>query len=456
MSTPSQAESSSQDLSYMLTMPIPQLVAKMAIPTVITMLVTSVYGIADMFFVSELGTSASAAVGIVFSIMTTIQALGFMLGMGAGSLISRKLGEGKLQEAENLATVAFFSSLVGGLLLLAVGLQLKTELMKVLGATATILPFAEEFAHYILIAAPVMCGSFVLNILLRSQGKAKLSMIGLSTGGILNIILEPIFIFKLKMGIGGAAVATCISQAVSFVILLSIYLAHKELARINLRLLPAALPRFFPKICASGGASLLRQSLVVVANVLLNIHASAYGDAAVAGISITSRVFLVVISVMFGIGQGFQPVAGFCFGAKQFDRVRKSYYFTLFVSTLIQLLFALLLFFFARHTVQLFQKAQEVVQMGTRAIRFYALSLPFLPLSVVTNMLLQVTGKNKQSIFLSSCRQGIFFLPLIFILPRFFGITGLELSQPLANLLSGLIAIPFLVKARFTYQDKTY
>ena len=456
MSTPSHAESSSQDLSYMLTMPIPQLVAKMAIPTVITMLVTSVYGIADMFFVSELGTSASAAVGIVFSIMTTIQALGFMLGMGAGSLISRKLGEGKVQEAESLATVAFFSSLAGGLLLLVVGLRLKTELMKVLGATATILPFAEEFAHYILIAAPVMCGAFVLNILLRSQGKAKLSMIGLSTGGILNIILEPIFIFKLKMGIGGAAVATCISQAVSFVLLLSIYLSHKELARISLQLLPPSLPRFFPKICASGGASLLRQSLVVVANVLLNIHASAYGDAAVAGISITSRVFLVVISVMFGVGQGFQPVAGFCFGAKQFDRVRKSYYFTLFISTLIQLIFAVLLFFFARHTVQLFQKAQEVVQVGTRAIRFYALSLPFLPLSVVTNMLLQVTGKNKQSIFLSSCRQGIFFLPLIFILPRFFGITGLELSQPLANLLSGLIAIPFLVTAKSTYQDKTY
>ena len=439
----------------MLTMPIPRLVAKMAIPTVITMLVTSVYGIADMFFVSELGTSASAAVGIVFSIMTTIQALGFMLGMGAGSLISRKLGEGKVQEAESIATVAFFSSLVGGLILLVVGLRLKTELMKVLGATATILPLAEEFSHYILIAAPVMCGAFVLNILLRSQGKAKLSMIGLSTGGILNIILEPIFIFKLKMGIGGAAVATCISQTVSFVLLLSIYLAHKELAKISLRLLPSALPRFFPKICASGGASLLRQSLVVVANVLLNIHASAYGDAAVAGISITSRVFLVVISVMFGIGQGFQPVAGFCFGAKQFDRVRKSYYFTLFISTVIQLIFAVLLFFFARHTVQLFQKAQEVVQVGTRAIRFYALSLPFLPLSVVTNMLLQVTGKNKESLFLSSCRQGIFFLPLIFILPRFFGITGLELSQPLANLLSGLIAIPFLVQAGFTYQDKT-
>jgi Na+-driven multidrug efflux pump len=202
---------------------------------------------------------------------------------------------------------------------------------------------------------------------------------------------------------------------------------------------------------------MFRSGLAVVAGILLNnLAGDIGGDPLLGGIGVSTKIMMFPFSIILGFGTGFQPVAGFCYGAKQFDRVRKSYYFTLFVSTLIQLLFALLLFFFARHTVQLFQKAQEVVQVGTRAIRFYALSLPFLPLSVVTNMLLQVTGKNKQSIFLSSCRQGIFFLPLIFILPRFFGITGLELSQPLANLLSGLIAIPFLVKARFTYQDKTY
>lgn len=424
----------------------------MAVPTVITMLVTSVYGLADMFFVSELGTSASAAVGIVFSIMTMIQAVGFMLGMGAGSLISRKLGEGKREEADCLATVAFCAALVGGLLVLVVGMTLKTQLMRLLGATATILPYAEDFAHYILIASPVMCGAFVLNILLRSQGKARLSMIGMTAGVLLNIALEPVFIFGLKMGIGGAAVATCISQTVSFTILLSIYLCHKDFARISLHLLPSALPRFLPKICVSGSASLLRQGLVVVANVLLNIHASSYGDAAVAGIAITSRVFLVVISVMFGLGQGFQPVAGFCFGARRFARVRLAYYFTLLVSMALQLLLALLLFRFAHHVVQVFQKAPEVVKIGSQAIRFYALSLPFLPLSVITNMLLQATGQFRQSIFLSSCRQGVFFLPLIFTLPHFFGITGLELSQPVANLLSGLVAIPFL--ARFLFRLK--
>lgn len=446
MSAPSHAESSSQDLSYMLTTPIPRLVARMAVPTVITMLVTSVYGLADMFFVSELGTSASAAVGIVVSIMTMIQAVGFMLGMGAGSLISRRLGEGKDEEADGLATTAFFSALGGGVVVMGLGILFKTELMRLLGATHTILPYAEDFAHYILIASPVMCGAFVLNILLRSQGRARLSMIGMGCGVLLNIILEPVFIFRLKMGIGGAAVATCISQTVSLLVLLAMYLSHKDLSRIRLRLLPASLPRLLPRICLSGSPSLLRQGLVVVANVLLNIQASSYGDAAVAGIAITSRVFLVVISVMFGIGQGFQPVAGFCFGAGRLARVRQAYWFTLAVSTALQLAFAVALFCLARHIVQVFQKAPEVVDLGSAAIRFYALSLPFLPLSVVTNMLFQATGQNRQSLFLSSCRQGIFFLPLILILPRLFGLTGVELSQPLANLLSGLIALPFLAR----------
>lgn len=429
----------------MLEMPIPSLVVKMAVPSVISMLVISVYSMSDMFFVSRLGTTATAAVGIVFSIMTMIQAVGNMLGIGAGSLISRKLGEGKTKDADCVASVAFFSSIIGGILVLIVGIIFKTELMKLLGATSTVLPYAEDFAHYILIASPIMCSAFVLNILLRSQGDAKLSMIGLSIGGVLNIILDPIFIFVFKMGIGGAAVATFISQSVSFVILLLIYLSHKNLARISFSFFIQYVSKLLSKICVGGSSSLLRQGLVVIANVLLNISARSYGDAAIAGISITSRVFMLVLSIMFGLGQGFQPVAGFCFGANRFDRVKKSYYFTIFISIIIQLSFALVLFIFAKEVVQFFQKDAEVVKVGTSAIRFYSLSLPFLPLSVVTNMLFQVTGQIKKSVFLSSCRQGIFFLPLIFILPKFIGLTGIELCQPLSNIFSGIISLPFVL-----------
>ena len=214
----------SNQLSYMLESPIPLVVTKMAIPTVFTMLVMSIYGLADIFFVSKLGTSASAAVGIVFSIMTMIQAVGFMLGVGGGGLISRTLGSGNKTDADSIVSVAFFSSIVGGFLVLIFGIIFKTEIMKFLGATSTILPYAEDFAHYILLAAPIMCCSFVLNILLRSQGKPHLSMIGICIGGVLNIILEPIFIFKLKLGISGAAIATLISQFVSFLILLGMSL----------------------------------------------------------------------------------------------------------------------------------------------------------------------------------------------------------------------------------------
>ena len=433
-----------QTLDFMLFEPIPKVVTKMAIPTVISMLVMSIYSLSDMFFVSKLGTSATAAVGIVFSIMTMVQAVGFMLGIGAGSLISKSLGEGNNKNADYLATVSFFSSLVGGVLVMILGIIFKTEIMQFLGATKTILPYAEDFSHYILIASPIMCGAFVLNILLRSQGKPSLSMIALSVGGILNIILEPIFIFILKMGIGGAAIATLISQSVSFIILLSIYMKGKYFAKIKFSLFLPSL-KMLPKICYTGSSSLLRQGLVVIANVLLNIKASVFGDEAIAGISITNRVFLVVISIMFGLGQGFQPVAGFCFGAKKLDRVKKAFFFTLILSTFLQVIFSFLLYRFASPVVSFFQKDSEVVKIGTWAVRFFAISIPFLPISIITNMLFQVGGENKKSIFLSSCRQGIFFIPLIFTLPHFFGITGLELCQPISNFLSALVSLPFLI-----------
>lgn len=437
------SEKSTSDL--MLNTPIPKLVIKMAIPTVLSTIVLSIYGMADLFFVSRLGPNASAAVGIVFSILTMFQAVGSMLGIGAGNIISRSLGAGDSSKADAVASVTFFSSIASGIFVMVLGIIFKTELMKFLGATSTILPFAKDFAHYILLAAPIMCSSFVLNIMLRSQGKAKLSMIGLSIGGVLNIILEPIFIFVLKMGIAGAALATLISQSVSFIILFFIYINGKNLAKIRFGLFLTNVFKVFPSVCSNGAPSLLRQGLVVVANVLLNIHASKFGVEAIAGISITNRIFLLVVSVMFGLGQGFQPVAGFCLGANRFDRVRKAFFFTLFVSVVVQTLLALLLYIFDSNIVAFFQKDKQVVKIAVQAIHFFVIPLPLLPIAITTNMLYQVAGKNKQTLFLASCRQGIFFIPLIFTLPHFWGLTGLMLSQPIANTLSALIAVPFLV-----------
>ena len=444
--------SQNNTLSKISEKPIPLAIIKMAIPTIISMLVLSLYGMTDIFFVSKLGTSASAAVGIVFSILTMMQAVGSMIGIGAGNLLSKSLGEKNLSKASNIASVAFFLSIIFGLLVMTLGIIFKTELMHFLGATKTILPFAEDFAHYLLLASPIMCCSFVLNILLRSQGKPNLSMIGLSFGALTNIFLEPIFIFSLNLGIKGAGIATLCGQVVGFLLLLFLYLKHNNLAKIHFSHIFANTRQYFIAICFGGSPSLLRQGLVVIANVLINIHARSYGDAAIAAFSITNRIALIAVSVLFGLGQGFQPIAGFSYGAKKFDRIKTAYFFTLIFGTIIQTILCFFLYRYASETMTFFQKNSEVVQIGTKILQFIAISLPFIPITIVTNMIFQVAGKIGISIFLSSCRQGIFFLPLIFVLPRFFGIIGLELCQPLANILSAIISIPFIVF--YFYQEK--
>lgn len=438
----------------MLEAPIPSLVTRLAIPTVISMLVTSIYNMADTFFVSQLGTSASGAVGIVFSLMAIIQAVGFTLGMGAGSLVSRSLGAGKTEDAHSIASVAFFSSIAGGTVIALGGLLFNDQLMSLLGATPTILPYAKDYGRYILLGAPVMCSSFVLNNLLRSQGRAALSMIGLTAGGILNIILDPIFIFVLKMGIAGAAVATLTSQCVSFLILFSMFLRGKSTAQLKPALFIPQFGRWFPQIFKIGLPSLSRQGLASLSTVALNVQAGVYGDAAVAGMSITGRIFMFVLAIMVGLGQGFQPVAGFCYGARRYDRVKSAYTFILVVGSVLLTIVGVALFVWAPEIVALFRKDPEVITVGVAAIRYQALMMPILPLSVSGNMLFQSTGQARSATFLASCRQGIFFLPLAFVLPNIWGLTGVELIQPVADILSVLVSVP-LVLAFFRRMKRT-
>lgn len=438
----------------MLESPVSVLIIKMAIPTIISMLVMSAYGMVDIFFVSRLGTGASAAVGIVFAILTMTQAVGSMIGIGAGNLISESLGANDNKNASNIASVAFFLSIIFGIIVTTLGIIFKEELMNILGATKTILPLAKEFAHYILIASPIICCSYVLNILLRSQGKPKSSMIGLSIGAIVNIILEPIFIFKLNWGIKGAALATATGQTCSFIILLILYISNKKLAKISFTSFIINSKNYITKICSNGSPTLLRQGLVVIANVLVNVTARKYGDSAIAAFSITNRILLIAVSIMFGLGQGFLPVVGFSFGAKKFDRIKKAYFFTTTLGIIILTIIAFFLYNFSTEIIKFFQKDPSVIAIASKVIQYFAISLPLIPLTITTNMIFQVTEKIGISIFLSSCRQGIFFIPLIFILPPALGIKGLELCQPIANIVSALICVPFII-LYFKTQDKT-
>lgn len=426
--------------------PIGRLTTSLAIPTIISMLVSAIYNMADTYFVTKIGTSASGAVGVVFSLMTIIQAVGFTLGMGSGTWIGRLLGAGDEKEASRVAATGFYSALGFGLLLTVLGLLFLDPLMGALGATDTILPYARDYARYILLAAPVMSASFVMNNLLRFEGMARFSMIGITTGGILNILLDPLFIFVFGMGISGAAAATALSQCISFLLLLSCFVRKKTVVR----LYPSNISRnvkMYLQIVNNGLASFFRQGMASIANISLNLAAGVYGDPAIAAMSIVGKIMWLMNSVIVGFGQGYQPVLGFNYGAKRFDRAKEAFLFMVKSSTLIGCVFAasgvLAAPYLLQHMIGYDPKAVEI---GTVALRAQAAAFPLLPLWTAGNMSYQSIGKSWTATFLSSARQGFFFLPAIFILPAVAGIRGVQLAQPVADVCTFLLVVPFAIR----------
>ena len=423
--------------------PVPRLIWRLAIPTIISMLVSSIYNTADTFFVSQLGTSAAGAVGVVFSVMAIIQAIGFTIGMGAGNILSRQLGAKEDEEATITASTGFAFALVLSLLLSIFGIAFQKDLMRLLGATETILPYAEAYAEYIFLGCPVMCLSFVMNNYLRAEGKAMYGMIGITIGGVLNIFLDPIFIFTLGFGTAGAAMATALSQLISFCILLSFFLRGKSSVRISLMKVSRDI-KLYLKIVLIGLPTLMRQGLASIASVALNVAAAAFGDAAVAAMSITGRIMMFAFSAMLGFGQGFQPVSSFNYGAKRFDRVRLATKYTAFVGTILMLCVCAICIILAPAIMKAFRKDDlEVIAIGVYALRAQALLLPLTGIVTATNMGLQSTGNAVPATVLAMARQGIFFIPLILILPGFAGLKGVALSQPISDGLTFIIALFF-------------
>ena len=424
---------------------IPTLILRLALPTVLSMLITGIYNLADTYFVGQLNnTSASGAIGVVASLMAIIQALGFMLGHGAGSHISRSLGAKDADTATRYASTGFFTALLLGGILSVVGLFTLDGFMLLLGSTDTILPHASGYAFYILLAAPIMMSSLVMNNILRYEGKAFFAMIGLVFGGILNMILDPILIFSCGMGTAGAGLATAISQCVSFLLLLSAFLRKKTVSRFSLFRITKK-PREFFGILAVGLPSFGRQGLAAIAGMLLNVAAREYGDAAVAAMSIVSRIFMFLMSVVLGIGQGFQPVAAFNYGAKKYRRVRDAALFTVAAATVAVVVFGSVCYLFAPELIRAFQNDGEVLSIALPAFRYQAIALIFEPVIVSCNMLYQSVGRAAIATPLAMCRQGIFFLPLILTLPSAFGIAGIQAAQPLADVLTFLVTLPFFI-----------
>lgn len=431
-----------QDQYYeMANAPISKIIPKLAVPTIISMLVTSIYNMADTFFVSQLGTSASGAVGIIFSAMAIIQALAFMIGMGTGNFIARMIGAGNRKLAEELASIAFFTGFGVGLVIAVIGNANIGQLVRMLGSTETIAPYAEAYASYIFVAAPFMICSFIMNNLLRFQGKALFAMVGITTGGVLNMVLDPIFIFELDMGTAGAALATGLSQFISFCILLFMCNSREECISIHPKKFKPTLA-IYGEIIHGGLPSLGRQGIASIATIIMNTMAQPYGDAAIAAMSIVNRFMMFVGSAMIGFGQGYQPVCSYCFGARLYDRVKKACVFCVKVSTIFLLAVSVIGLIFSGNIIQMFRKDDlEVIRIGTLALRLQLLTMPLQGLVVMGgNMTPQSIGYGIRATIVSTARQGWLLIPILLCTVPVFGVLGIQMAQPIADVGTFILA----------------
>lgn len=431
----------SQEARYrqMMEEPVYTLIPRLAVPTIVSMLVTAVYNMADTYFVSQLGTSPSAAVGVVFSLMTGIQAVAFMIGMGCGNEISRLLGQKEREEAERYVATGFFTELIAGTLIAIAGILFSEKLVYLLGSTATIAPYAASYTRYVLIGIPFFMASLGMNNMLRFQGNSFYSMIGIATGGILNMFLDPLLIYGFHMGIAGAAVATSVSQMISFCILVWQCNCMPACLSIRLRRFAPSLARY-RNILRFGLPSLARQGIASISVIVMNFAAQPYGDAAIAAIAIVSRVAMFMNSAIIGFGQGFQPVCGFNYGAGNFKRVEQAYNFSLRVCFCVLLFMGAIVFCNAERVIVLFRKDPDVIAVGTLALQLQSLSIPLAAQITMANMFSQTTGYNFRATVVALLRQGICLIPILLVLPRVLGVRGIQAAQPLSDVFAAAIA----------------
>ncbi|MCH3987905.1 MAG: MATE family efflux transporter [Lachnospiraceae bacterium] len=446
------AETYRDQRDRMLNMPPGRLIAKLSVPTVISMLVSGVYNLGDTFFVGKLGTSASGAVGVVFSYMAILQAFGFMCGQGSGALAAQRLGAGRREEASVIGSTGFFIDFLIGAVLEVLTLIFLSPLAEALGSTETIRPYAMDYMFWIAIAAPFLTTSLLLNNILRYEGYASLAMIGLMAGGLLNLAGDPLFMFVFGMGISGAGLSTALSQIISFAILLSMFLRGRTQTQLSLKNVSLR-SSMIVNILKVGFPSLTRQGLGSLSTMLLNRSTRLYGDAAVAGMSIVGRITMLTFTVVIGIGQGFQPVAAFNFGAKKYGRLRQAFHWTLLFQELTLVAFVAVCLSFSGELIGVFRDDPEVIAIGTPALRYALVAQLTQALVVATNMLYQSTGRAGGATFMSMLRSGIVFIPVLLIMRSSLGLHGIQIAQPVSDCISFVLTIPFVIRYFQKYSE---
>ena len=440
------AQSQEQRRNMMLNEPISRIIPKMAIPTIVAFLINSIYSLADTYFVSSLGTNATAAVSVNSSLDQLIMMCGSMLAVGANSYIARLLGQNDEKKASQVLSTAFFSAFGIGALLMIFGNLFMVPMVRLLGATPTCEQYSIDYATYVLFAAPFMAANFVMNQCLRSEGSATLSMVGMGFGGILNVVLDPVFIFYFDMGVAGASLATAISKVVSFVILIFPYISRRSLLHLSIR-------NFYPskdiitKVISVGSSSMFRSGLAVVSAILLNSIAGSISDSVLAAVGVCNKVMMFPFGIILGFAQGFQPVAGFNWGAKRYDRVQESYDFSSKVAFIGAFVMAVFVTVFADGLIVLFAGADEQMRhIGRICMITQAVALPVHAWVAIVNMYCAGLGNAKGALALSTARQGTCFLPILYPLAWAFGAYGIASVQAVADVLSLLLALPIIRK----------
>lgn len=429
------------EFDRLATAPIKSLVLKLAIPTMIAMAINNIYNMVDTYYVSQISQSASGAVGIVSSLMNVISTIGFTVAIGCSLSISKELGRKNRDQAGVMLSTSFFTLGGIGIILAIIGLTFTSQIMMSLGSTETILPHANAYAFSIFLAAPFSMASFVLNTSLRAQGNSFQSMLGLGSGAIINMFLDPILIFNCGLGVTGAGYSTAISQIASFCILLYQSNFNEKCISVEFSKVKPSVD-LYKELIKTGFPNFCRQSLATASSIILNVLANPYGDAAIAAISIVSRVIMLVTSLVHGFGQGFQAVAGYNFSAKKYSRVLESLWYTIKVGVIITTTFALVGFVFSEQIISLFRKGDmEVISIGVFMLKAYSITLPLVCISNISTMIAQCTGYSVRASFIAASRQGICFIPIVFLFSSNLGLLGLQIAQPVAEIFAVIFSV---------------
>lgn len=441
-----ETRSQEERFTKMTTAPVEKLVCGLAVPSIGSMMVSAIYNTVDTFFVGRTGTQSVAALGIVFSFMVITQAIAFMFGHGSGNYISRALGRRDSSTAATMAATGFFSAITVSAAIATTAICFMEPVLRVFGATPTIMPVAKDYFFWIAVGAPFITGTFVINNQMRLQGNARLALRGIMSGALLNMVLDPIFIFGFDMGVAGAGLATALSQLTSFTVLLSLTGKNGGIA---------IRPRnfhlqgwYYKEILAGGLPSLFRQGTMGLVTICLNNVAGLYGDSVIAAFSITQRLTMLSNSILIGFGQGFQPVCGFNYGAGLYARVRKAFWFCVRTGSVYCFAVAIVAFTFAPGLISIFRADDpDVISFGTLVLRCNSITYGFLGLIIMSNMFLQNIRYTRSAIVVAVAREGIFFLPTLILIHLLWGKAGLPAVQPVSDVLAFILSLILSVKA---------